>query len=119
MAVGAKDIEVDRMRARNSARLDDAGQLRGMIDVQMSEQYDVELLQIDMRFAETSEGAWTRVDQNPRLPVNEEDVARGCSTFGTGPTRAEHQQFYVARGRRGMLGRRLRPTLRKNRRTGD
>jgi len=84
--------ELDVAALGNDARLDEARELCGMIDMQMREQHDIEATQIRARLAGAHKGAGSRIHENARRTVEHDQVAGAGAAGRAGAAGAEHQQ---------------------------
>src|SRR5258708_9260668 len=90
---GAPDVEHDGPGTRYSPGFEQTEYFAGVIDVQVSEQHDVGIRQRGLRLAKASEGSGTCVDENTRIAVDEDQVARCRAPRSARAAGAENQQF--------------------------
>ena len=84
-AFGSEDVEADGGGARGEgAGEKEAGQIAGVIDVEMGEQNGVDAVEVEIEFADTEECTGSGVDENARCAVDFDDVAGAGAAEGTG-----------------------------------
>jgi hypothetical protein len=86
-----EDVEADCPRAgRECAGFEESGQVAGVVDVQVSKQDGIHLVEIDVQLSDAQEGPGTGVDQDPWCAVYFDDVACSGAAEGTWATGSEH-----------------------------
>src|SRR5580700_4143470 len=80
----APHIEHNRAGTRHGARLEQARQLARVIDMQVSEQNDVDIGERNPGFTEPGKCPRAGIDEYSRSPVDEQEIARCRATRGSG-----------------------------------
>lgn len=87
------DMKVDRAGCCNGTRLDEARQLACVVNVQVRQQYEVNSSKRGVHLTDTGERAGTRINQYPRLTIQQYEVTRGGSSQGGGPAGTQYDQL--------------------------